>query len=273
MAPYQLLRTSLFPGPTLGVFIQLPCQLCLVLSPGKHLHLYSRLINVYTCCSRLPMILGPALGVPFLVALGIILYKCYTRRRRVSRRAQSNTHLLQRDTTPPVATPALLGGQIPAPPRASRNTDRLRLSRDRSQADDSSQIIEVQASGSSANGSSRDSLQTTEVTNSHTVGTALTSIYFFSSSGVGSERINSPSTHNTTSSSELNFVPPVPSDATSTYSPPVSPTGHYRVRSLAEREKSLEQGGSNVLYFRLAESDMPVVGTHLRALLDEARMN
>ncbi|OJA12676.1 hypothetical protein AZE42_10143 [Rhizopogon vesiculosus] len=231
--------------------------------------------------SHLAMILGPVLGVFSLVALGVIFCKCRTYRRRASRWAQLTTQSPQsdhgdqrrllRDTTPLDATSALLGGQILTPPRA-----RTRTHWGRSQADDSSQISQGQTVTSNPfeNDSFPDRSQTTESPrNNHrdSVDSVSTQMHFLPGSGAGSEIFRSISTLETTVSSELNFVVPVPSDTASTYSSYFSPTGHYRAQPEDKGEKSLEQDGNNILPSYVPGTFLPAASARLRALLDEAR--
>ncbi|OAX39237.1 hypothetical protein K503DRAFT_865559 [Rhizopogon vinicolor AM-OR11-026] len=231
--------------------------------------------------SRLAMILGPVLGVSFLVALGVIFCKCCTYRQRASRWAQLTTQSPQsshgdqrrllRDTTPSDATPTLLGGQIFTPPPA-----RTRSNWRRSQADNSLQISQGQAVTSNPfeNDSFRDCSQTTEFPrNNHrdSIESVSTRMYFLPGSGAESEIFRSISTLETTVSSELNFVVPVPSDTASTYSSYFSPTGHYRARPEDKEEKSLEQDDNNILPSYVPGTFLPAASARLRALLDEAR--
>lgn len=180
---------------------------------------------------------------------------------------------LLRDTTPPVATSALPAEQIPTPPPVRTRHD-WRSSRYHFQADDSSQISEGQtvASDPFADGSSLVSPSQTTVPmytpNNHSVETVSTRMHIRAGSGIFD---GSHNTHDTAGSSELNLVAPIPSNATSTYSVCLSPTGHYRGRPLLLEEKSLEQSGDNALHPLILGTTLQAAGARLRALLDEAR--
>jgi hypothetical protein len=238
----------------------------------------SCLVNVYFSRSRLPMILGPIFGVTFLVALGVIFYQCCIRRRQASRRAQSTTqrpladhgdhHRLLQDTFPPVATPALLPGQIFTPTRARTRPD-WRSSGRRSQADESSQISEGRSSDPFADDSFRASSRTTEpiptpTLNTRSIDTVSTRMDFrsYSDSGTDSE-FDSHSTLDTTSGLELNFAAPFSSDASSTYWSYFYPIGHYHGRTLAPEEMAVEQDGDNVVRSHLTETVLPGAGARL----------